>query len=75
MNNGNRKHLLIGLEVSYIGADKKPHKGKITEVYDQTMARIESLDGNNIAIAAYSESGDINTFSFPSASAKAEKKE
>jgi hypothetical protein len=74
MNETPKQHLVVGLEVNYIGHDKKLHKGKITEVFPGiNNCRIESNDGQASAIAAYSETGEVNTFSFPSASAKAEK--
>jgi hypothetical protein len=76
MNNNKHQYLVPGLEVLVIGHDKKAHKATITEVFSQEAARVESLDGKNVAIANYSESGEVNTFHFPSsatASAKAEK--
>ena len=75
-NNSTHRYLEVGLEVLVIGHDHKPHKAKITEVFSQQAARVESLDGQNSAIAEYSESGEINTFSFPStAKASAAEKE
>jgi hypothetical protein len=76
-NNGNKRYLEVGLEVLYTGGDKKQHKAKITEVFTQSAARVESSDGQNTAIAEYSETGEVNTFQFPSsatASAEAEEK-
>jgi hypothetical protein len=67
------RHLVTGLEVTFIGQDKKQHKGKIIEVFYQGAARIESLDGQATAVSEYSETGEVNTFSFPPASGKAEK--
>jgi len=74
-NNGNKRYLEVGLEVLVTGHDKKQHKAKITEVFSQHAARVESLDGQNSAIAEYSESGEINTFQFPSPSTASAGKE
>lgn len=70
MNEKPSQYLVVGLEVTFIAQDEKPHKGKITEVFNQGAARIESLDGNATAVAEYSETGEVNTFSLPSASAE-----
>ncbi len=66
------QYLAPGQDVLVIGRDKKPHRAKIIEVYSPEAARVESLDGKHSAIAAYSESGEVNTFYFAPASAKAE---
>jgi hypothetical protein len=73
MNEKPSRYLVTGLEVTFIAQDKKPHKGKITEVFHQGAARVESLDGQATAVADYSETGEVNTFNLSSASAKAEK--
>jgi hypothetical protein len=69
----NHPYLTPGQDVIYVGADKKQHKAKITEVFTQDCARVESDDGKHSAIAQFSDSGEINTFHFEPASPKAEK--
>jgi hypothetical protein len=73
--NGSKRYLEVGLEVNYIGGDKKSHKAKITEVFNQEAARVESIDGQSSAIAEYSDSGELNTFSFPSSAKASTEKE
>jgi hypothetical protein len=70
MNEQPPQFLVIGLEVLVTGHDNKQHRAKITEVLHPRAARVESLDGQNSAVSEYSETGEVNTFSFPS-SAKA----
>ena len=70
-----RPYLVEGMEVDYTGGDGKTHKAKVTQVYSQTAARVESPDGKNIAIAEYSEGGEINTFQFPASSTASEEPE
>ncbi len=73
MNEQPKQYLEIGQEILVIGNDKQPHRAKITEIFSSSAVRAESLDGQNTAITEYSETGEINTFSFPtSATASAE---
>jgi hypothetical protein len=68
----NQQHLAIGQEVTFVGHDKKTHKGKITTVYGTDSAQIE-FDGG-VAIAKLSEEKEANTFHFEQASPKEEHK-
>jgi hypothetical protein len=72
MNEQPARYLVPGLEVTFIAQDKKPHKGRITEVFHQGAARIESLDGKATAVAQYSETEEVNTFRFPASSTASE---
>jgi hypothetical protein len=77
MNETPSQFLIEGLEVLVVGHDGKPHRAKITEVLHARAARCASLDGSATSVSDYSETGEVNTFHFPSsatASAKAEKK-
>jgi hypothetical protein len=77
MNEPPPQFLDIGQEVLVVGHDKKTHRAKIIEVLSSRAARVESLDGKNSAVSEYSETGEINTFSFPTpgkASSRAETK-
>ena len=66
MNEKPQQCLAIGQEILVTGHDKKQHKAKITQIISATGVRAESLDGKNTAVCEYSETGEVNTFSFPS---------
>lgn len=68
-----KQHLAIGQEVTFVGSDKKTHKGTITQVFNDEEAAIV-WDGGG-AVAKVSEDKDPGTFHFEQASPKAEKKE
>jgi len=68
----NNQYLATGQEVTYVGADGKTHKAKITQLFNADSARIE-WDGGS-AIAERSDKKDANTFHFEQASPKAESK-
>ncbi len=65
--------LTVDADVVYVGADKKQHKGKITEVLGEHAARIDfsTKDQSNEAVAVYSENGLQGTFHFSSSAASA----
>ena len=67
-----KQHLAIGQEVTFVGHDKKTHKGKITQVFNAEEAAI-AWDGGG-AVAKLSEDNEPNTFHFEQASPKAESK-
>jgi len=65
MNEPPPQFLAVGQEVLVVGHDKKTHRAKISEVLSPRAARVESLDGKSSAVSEYSETGEVNTFSFP----------
>jgi len=74
MNEPLPQFLTPGLEVLLVGHDHKAHRARITEVLHSSGARLESLDGKASSVSEYSETKEINTFHFPSASAGAKTK-
>jgi len=77
MNEPSPQFLVVGQEVIFVGAGKRPHHATITEVLTDRAARLVSKDGQATSVSEYSETGEINTFHFPpvaKASATAEAK-
>jgi hypothetical protein len=77
MNETPSQFLAVGQDALVIGQDGKEHRAKIQEVLAPNAARLISLDGKASSISEYSETGEVNTFHFPSsatASAEAETK-
>jgi hypothetical protein len=73
MNETPSQFLAVGTDVLVVGQDEKEHRAKITEVLSDRAARLASLDGNATSVSNYSETGEVNTFHFPtSAKASAE---
>jgi hypothetical protein len=69
----NHQHLAVGQEVTFVGDDKKNHKGKITMVVNGDVARIEFENGGS-ATASCSDKPEPGTFHFEQASPKEEHK-
>jgi len=68
----NHPHLAIGQEVTFVSADDKAHKGKITLIYGDHSAHVE-WDGGS-GIGEVSDKKEPGTFHFEQASPKAEHK-
>jgi len=65
----NHPYLAIGQDVNYVDADKKIQKGKITEIVNADVARIEW--DKHSAVAPHSDKKEPGTFHFPTVEAAA----
>jgi hypothetical protein len=68
----NHQYLAPGQQVIVVGSDKKTHKGKIIDVINRDVARIEYEGG--IGVLSCSDEKEPNTFHFEQASPKEEHK-
>ena len=68
-----KQYLAVGQDVTFVGPDKKTHKAKISQVYNENEALVVWENGSALATHSDDRKGE-NTFHFEHASPKAEDK-